>query len=82
MIKRGLSHYQSVQKSTVELENRAFLEKIMEKGALYNIAFLQNRALMETILELPECAIDAKKMEQVGTLLLWLFKTQEEARVS
>lgn len=82
MINRGLSQYQRVQKSVAELENRAFLEKIMEKGALYNIAFLQNRALIEMILELPECVIDAKKMEQMGTLLLWLFKTQEEARVS
>jgi hypothetical protein len=82
MINKGLSHYQSAQKNSGAFENRAFLEKIMEKGALYNIAFLQNRALLETILELPECMIDAKKMKQMETLLLWLLKTQEEARVS
>jgi len=82
MINRGLSHYQSVQKNVAEFENRAFLEKIMEKGALYNIAFLQNRALMETIIELPECVIEKAKMEQVEKLLLWLLKTQEEAKVS
>ena len=82
MINRGLSHYQRVQKSVAELENRVFLEKIMEKGALYNIAFLQNRALMEMILTLPEEKIDAQQVDHTKKLLSWLWQTQEEARVS
>lgn len=82
MNSKGLSHYQSVQKSATELENRAFLEKITEKAALYNIAFLQNRVLLETILELPEYEIDAKLMQKINQLLLWLDQTQEEAKLS
>ncbi|KFL34003.1 MULTISPECIES: hypothetical protein [unclassified Sulfurospirillum] len=82
MINRGLSHYQRVQKSVTELENRAFLEKMMEKGALYNIAFLQNRALMEMILALPEEKIDAQRVAHLKKLLSWLCQTQEEARIS
>lgn len=82
MISKGLSHYQSVQKRGVELENRAFFEKIMERAGLYNIAFLQNRALLETILELPDEQVDAHMMQKVEKLLLWLEQTQEEAKLS
>ena len=82
MINKGLSHYQSVQKNVADSESKVFLEKIMEKGALYNIAFLQNRALLETILELPESFVEAKKMQEMEKLLLWLLQTQEGASVS
>jgi len=82
MINKGLSHYQSVQKNVAESANRVFLEKIMEKGSLYNIPFLQSKALLEMILDLPECQVELKKMQQMGNLLLWLLQTQEEANVS
>ena len=82
MIHKGLSHYQSVQKSVSELDNRYFLEKIMEKAVLYDIAFLQNRALMEAIIELPEQSIDEAMMIRVQKLLSWLYQTQEEATLS
>lgn len=45
MIHKGLSHYQSVQKNAVESKNWSYVEKIMERAGLYNIAFLQNKAL-------------------------------------
>ena len=82
MIHKGLSHYKSVQKNVAESENRVFLEAIMGKGSLYNIPFLQSRALLEMILDLPESQVDLKKMQQMGKLLLWLLQTQEEANVS
>ena len=82
MIPKGLSHYQSVQKSVSELHNSHFLEKIMEKAMRYDIAFLQNRALMEMILELPEQSVDEVMMQRVQTLLSWLYQTQEEAKLS
>lgn len=82
MMHKGLSHYQSVQKSVVESENRAYLEKIMERAGLYNIAFLQNKALLETILALPEKEIDAEMMQKMQKILLWLEETQEEAKLS
>lgn len=82
MIPKGLSHYQSVQKSVSELHNSHFLEKIMEKAMRYDIAFLQNRALMEMILELPEQSVDEKMMKRVQQLLSWLYQTQEEAKLS
>lgn len=82
MIPKGLSHYQSVQKSVSELNNRHFLEKIIAKAALYDIAFLQNRALMEMIIELPEQSVDEKMMKRVQKLLSWLYQTQEEASLS
>ena len=82
MIPKGLSHYQSVQKNVSELHNRHFLEKIMDKAALYDIAFLQNRALMEMIIELPEQSVDEMMMKRVQKLLSWLYQTQEEATLS
>jgi len=82
MIRQGLSHYQSVQKSAGEIENNHVLEKIMKKAALYDIAFLQNRALMETILNFPEMSVDAKMIKKMEELLLWLSKTQEGATLS
>lgn len=82
MNSKGLSHYQQVQKNSERSFNDAALEQIMEKGALYNIHFLQNRALMQAVLELPECEIEKVGVDQIEALLLWLFKTQEEARVS
>ena len=82
MIPKGLSHYQSVQKSVSELHNSHFLEKIMEKAMRYDIAFLQNRALMEMILELPEQSVDEVMMKRVQQLLSWLYQTQEEAKLS
>lgn len=82
MMHKGLSHYQSVQKSVVESENRAYLEKIMERAGLYNIAFLQNKALLETILALPDEEIDIAMMQKMQKLLLWLEETQEEAKLS
>lgn len=82
MMHKGLSHYQSVQKSVVESENRAYLEKIMERAGLYNIAFLQNKALLETILALPDEEIDIAMTQKMQKLLLWLEETQEEAKLS
>ena len=82
MIHKGLSHYQSVQKNAVESKNWVYLEKIMERAGLYNIAFLQNKALLETILALPEKEIDAEMMQKIQKLLLWLEETQEEAKLS
>lgn len=82
MMHKGLSHYQSVQKNAVESKNRASLEKIMERAGLYNIAFLQNKALLETILALPDEEIDAAMMQKMQNLLLWLDQTQEEAKLS
>ena len=82
MIPKGLSHYQSVQKSVSELHNSHFLEKIMEKAMRYDIAFLQNRVLMEMILELPEQSVDEVMMQRVQKLLSWLYQTQEEAKLS
>lgn len=54
----------------------------MERAGLYNIAFLQNKALLETILALPEKEIDAEMMQKIQKLLLWLEETQEEAKLS
>lgn len=82
MMTKGLSHYKSVQKSVVVSENRAFMEKIMERAGLYNIAFLQNKALLEAIVELPDQEIDAQTMQTIQKLLLWLDQTQEEATLS
>lgn len=82
MMTKGLSHYKSVQKSVVASENRAFMEKIMERAGLYNIAFLQNKALLETIVELPDQEIDAQTMQTMHKLLLWLEQTQEGATLS
>jgi type III secretion system FlhB-like substrate exporter len=82
MMHKGLSHYQSVQKNAVESKNRASLEKIMERAGLYNIAFLQNKALLETILALPDEEIDTAMMQKMQKLLLWLDQTQEEAKLS
>jgi len=48
----------------------------------YDIAFLQNRALMEMILELPEQSVDEVMMQRVQQLLSWLYQTQEEAKLS
>ena len=82
MMHKGLSHYQSVQKNAAESKNWAYLEKIMERAGLYNIAFLQNKALLETILALPEKEIDAEMMQKMQKILLWLEETQEEAKLS
>ncbi len=82
MMRQGLSQYQAVQKSATTLEHNTALEKIIEKAALYDIAFLQNRALMETILEFPEKSVDAKMIVKMEELLLWLSKTQEGAGMS
>lgn len=82
MMTKGLSHYKSVQKSVVASKNRAFMEKIMERAGLYNIVFLQNKALLETIVELPDQEIDVQTMQTMKKLLLWLNKTQEEATLS
>lgn len=82
MIPKGLSHYQSVQKSVSELHNRHFLEKIIDKAVLYDITFLQNRALMEMIIELPEQTVDEATMKRLQKLLSWLYQTQEEATLS
>ena len=82
MMHKGLSHYQSVQKNAVESKNWSYVEKIMERAGLYNIAFLQNKALLETILALPEKEIDAEMMQKIQKFLLWLEETQEEAKLS
>ena len=82
MMHKGLLHYQSVQKSVSDSENWAYLEKIMERAGLYNIAFLQNKALLETILALPDEEIDTAMMQKMQKLLLWLDQTQEEAKLS
>ena len=47
-----------------------------------DIAFLQNKALLETILGLPEKEIDAEMMQKMQKILLWLEETQEEAKLS
>ena len=82
MMHKGLSHYQSVQKNAVESKNWPYLEKIIERAGLYNIAFLQNKALLETILAFPEKEIDAEMMQKMQKILLWLEETQEEAKLS
>ena len=82
MMPKGLPQYQSVQKSVSELDNKGFLEKIIGKAALYDIAFLQNRAMMETILTLPDQSIDEKTILKFEKLFLWLYQTQEEAKLS
>ncbi|WP_263833643.1 hypothetical protein [Sulfurospirillum oryzae] len=82
MIHKGLSHYQSVQKSVKELDNSHILEKIMEKAAIYDIVFLQNRSLMETIVNSPEKKVDEQVILHIEKLLLWLVQTQEEAKLS
>lgn len=82
MIRQGLSYYQTVQKSETLLDNHHILEKITQRAALYDIAFLQNRALMETILSFPEKSVDAKMIVKMEELLLWLTQTQEGAHLS
>lgn len=82
MIRKGLSYYQTAQKSVISSDSHAVLEKIIDRAVLYDIAFLQNRALMETILSFPEQSVDAKTIERMEELLLWLSQTQEGARLS
>lgn len=82
MIRKGLSYYQTAQKSVISSDSNAVLEKIIDRAVLYDIAFLQNRALMETILSFPEQSVDAKTIEKMEELLLWLSQTQEGARLS
>jgi len=82
MMHKGLSHYQSVQKRVTDIDTKQFFEKIIDKASLYNIVFLQNRAIIETILELPEEKIDAPTMQKIEKLLSWLHETQEEASLS
>lgn len=82
MMHKGLSHYQSVQKRVTDIDTKQFFEKIIDKASLYNIVFLQNRAIIETILELPEEKIDAPTMQKIEKLLSWLHETQEEATLS
>lgn len=82
MIRQGLSYYQTAQKSATLLDDHNVLEKIIERAALYDIAFLQNRALMETILSFPEKRVDAKTIVKMEELLLWLSATQEGASLS
>ncbi len=79
---KGLSHYQSVQARVAEDENRRILDIIAQKGTLYNIPFLQNKALMESILSVPDETLSEKEVEALSKLLLWLEKTQEGATLS
>lgn len=82
MIPKGLSQYQAVQKSAREQDATYYLEKIAEKAKLYDIAYLQNRTLMESIVALPEQSIDAKRVKNVEMLLSWFLQTQEGATLS
>lgn len=82
MPQKGLSHYQAVQKSVVADELRMSLEKVIEKARLYGIDFLQNKALVESILALPEEVIDETMVKKTQKLLSWLWQTQEEAKLS
>lgn len=82
MPQKGLSHYRAVQKSVVADELRMSLEKVMEKARLYGIDFLQNKALVESILALPEEVIDETMVKKTQKLLSWLWQTQEEAKLS
>ena len=82
MMHKGLSKYQAVQKRSLEAQNGLALDTIMERANLYNIPFLQNKALLQSIIEAPGKSIDAEKIEVVEELLSWLWQTQEEAKLS
>lgn len=82
MMHKGLSQYQAVQKRSLEAQNGLALDTIMERANLYNIPFLQNKALLQSIIEAPGKSLDVEKIEVVEELLSWLWQTQEEAKLS
>ncbi len=79
---KGLALYQAEQKRLSSSASEEQCEKIVENAKRHQIDFLQNRELLKEIIEMPDTIIEAKTMQKLEELLLWLMKTQESIELS
>jgi len=79
---KALAQYQASQQKSAQQILRLKLDVIMKRGGLYNLAFLQNEALLENFINTPNITVSSHQIEQLEKVLLWLEKTQEGAKVS
>jgi len=79
---KAFAEYQMSQQKGVQQALRSKLDVIMKRGTLYNLVFLQNAALLENFLSVPQSVISKEQMKQVEKILLWLEQTQEGAKIS
>jgi type III secretion system FlhB-like substrate exporter len=82
MMAKGLSLYQAEQKRLSSTVREQQYEKISENARRHQVNFLQNRLLIEEIIDMPDVCINEQEIDRVQRLLLWLLKTQESVELS